>query len=128
MANEIERAAQVLRGQLDQAQPDAPALYRGMTVGDDFDLIPGQTVDLDATSFSDQLAEARLYAEPDYYGNRIGDRSVVVEVRPGARGVSLADTASGRMADSREWVYQGRLTVESVEERDGVLYAIATAG
>lgn len=127
MRNEIESSARVLRQALDEADASSPAMYRGMTVGDDFTLSKGQAIDLDVTSFTDDVREAVLYTENDYYGNRAGSRAVVIEVLPGARAVSLKGLATGRMARSSERVYQGRLVIESVEQRGDILYAIAAA-
>jgi len=127
MRDEIEASARVLRKALDEATPTSPTMYRGMTVGDDFKLSQGQKIDLDVTSFTDDVREALSYTESDYYGDRVGSRAVIIEVLPGSRSVSLSGSATGKMAGSSERVYQGGLVIESVEQRGEVLYAIAKA-
>ena len=127
MRDEIEASAVALRKALDEATPNSPTMYRGMTVGDDFALARGQSIALDVTSFTDDVREALSYTESDYYGNRVGSRAVIIEVLPGSRSASLSGSATGKMAGSSERVYQGGLTIESVEQRGDVLYAIASA-
>jgi hypothetical protein len=120
MSSNVVKAADALTEALSKSGPDAPQLYRGLSVRPDDPLLSlkaGDPLNVGLSSFSTdtKIAEGHALSSGDRAATNPHD--VIISIAPGAHGLNVEPLA-GKYADEHEWISGGSFTVDHVETKN----------